>query len=93
MISAPRARLVEQRVRNEPIVDHRVGLAQAAERLHRDELGIAGAGADEGHERAHHGSTRTRTAQALSSGWREIGSRALSVRLFALFQNPWRRPQ
>ena len=30
------------------------------------------------------GSGRSRTAQALSSGWRESGSRPLSVRLFAL---------
>src|SRR5205085_10449453 len=85
--------LVEHRPGNEAIVNHGVGLAQPAERLQRDELGIAGTGAHEGDERTRHqvfpsGSARTRTAHAFSSGCRESGSRTLSVRLLALFQKP-----
>src|SRR5438094_242296 len=72
-----RRRLGEQRGGDEAIVDHDVGLAQAPERLQRDELRVAGAGADERDERASiHGSAsglrsargKKRTSRSSTSG-------------------------
>jgi hypothetical protein len=52
-----RRRLVEQLLRDETVVDHGLGLAQAAQRLERDQLRIAGAGTDERDARADHASS------------------------------------
>src|SRR5207247_8798217 len=55
--------LVQKGFRHEPIVDDDLGLTESAERLHGDEVWIAGAGADERDEAAHPAESSARPAR------------------------------